>query len=418
MRELFQEIMASASRNKLRTFLTGFSVAWGIFMLIVLLGSGNGLKNGVTSNFSDRAKNSMATYGGHTSMPYKGYEKGRAIYQKGGDTAVLRRAFPQIKEIAAHAGHNGCELSYGKNYTKASLNGVSPKYAAIEGIKLIEGRFINEMDLKEVRKVIVIDQTAANALFGGQSGIGREVVLDKMVYTVIGLCNVRSWGNNARCYVPLSTLQQTYMGGSPNIGQIVFTMNGIEDKEQSEVFETELRKDMAARHTFDPEDRSAYYIWDRLLDYLQTMMIFNGIAMFVWIIGIGTLTAGIVGVSNIMLVTVRERTAEFGIRKALGARPSSVVRLILVEAIAVTTFFGYVGMVAGIGVMELVNFFMERAAAAAPSDSFTTFKNPTLDLSVVVTATIVLVVSGVIAGYVPARRAARLKTIDALRFNK
>ncbi len=418
MRELFQEIMASASRNKLRTFLTGFSVAWGIFMLIVLLGSGNGLKNGVMSNFSDRTQNSMATYGGHTSMPYKGYEKGRAIYQKGGDTAALRRTFPQIGDIAAHAGHYGSELSYGKNYTKASLNGVSPEYAAIEGIKLQEGRFINAMDIKERRKVIVIDQTAANALFGGQSGIGREIVLDKMVYTVIGLCKVRSWGNDARCYLPLSTLQQTYQGGSENIGQIVFTLDGIDDKKQSEAFEAELRKDMAARHSFDPEDQSACYIWDRLLQYMQTMMIFNGITMFVWIIGIGTLTAGIVGVSNIMLVTVRERTAEFGIRKALGARPSSVVRLILVEAVVVTAFFGYVGMVAGVGLMELVNFFMERSAAAAPADSFSTFKNPTLDLPVVITATIVLVVAGVIAGYVPARRAARLKTIDALRFNK
>ncbi|WP_300285543.1 ABC transporter permease [uncultured Alistipes sp.] len=418
MRELFQEILASAGRNKLRTFLTGFSVAWGIFMLIVLLGSGNGLKNGVTSNFSDRAKNSMATYGGWTSVPYKGYQKGRTIYQKGGDTAALRRTFPQIRKIAAHAGHPGSELSYGKNYTKATLNGVSPEYAEIEGVKLLEGRFINAADVREGRKVIVIDETAAAALFGGRSGIGTEIIVDKMVYTIVGLCKVRSWGNNATCYLPLSTVQQIYLSDNENIGQIVFTLEGIEDEKQSEAFEKELREYMAARHTFSPEDRSAYYIWDRLRNYMQTMMIFNGISMFIWIIGIGTLTAGIVGVSNIMLVTVRERTAEFGIRKALGARPSSVVRLILVEAIVITAFFGYVGMVAGVGLMELVNFFMERSAAAAPSDSFSTFKNPTLDLSVVVTATVVLIVSGVIAGYVPARRAARLKTIDALRFNK
>lgn len=418
MRELLQEIMASVRRNKLRTFLTGFSVAWGIFMLIVLLGSGNGLKNGVMSNFSDRATNSMAVFGGQTSMPYKGYQQGRRVLLKNEDMEMLKKEFPEIQEISGRVSHYGGALSYGRDYTTASLHGVTPDYPKIEGIKVLEGRFINESDVKERRKVIVIDENASKALFRGASGIGRQVVVDKMVFTVVGLCKGRSWGNQSECYLPMSTVLLAYMGGKPDIERAVFTVDGIHDEKQSEAFGNAVRKRLGAAHAFNPEDRSAVWIWDRLRNFLQTMMIFNGITMFVWIIGIGTLTAGVVGVSNIMLVTVRERTAEFGIRKALGARPYSVVRLVLLESVIITAFFGYIGMITGIGLMELVNFFMERAASGAASNTFTTFKNPTLDLSVIATATVVLVVAGMIAGYVPARRAARLKTIDALRFNK
>ena len=332
---------------------------------------------------------------------------------------ILKTEFSdRIDKITASVWHNDAHISYGGEFTSATLYGVLPQTQPIDGIQIVEGRFINETDVKEKRKVVVLDDLACRVLFkDGGSPVGRMVQIDKMGYTVVGTYKGLSYSYTSQIYGPLSSVLLTYMGDKRDVASISFTVRGIDTEEQSDLFKRQLRTRLGAEHSFSPEDKSAIWINDRMESYQQTMTIFHGIALFIWIIGIGTLTAGIVGVSNIMLVTVRERTSEFGIRKAMGARPSSLVKLVLLESVLITAAFGYVGLIGGVGVMEAVNFFMDRAAAASPSQ-FSMFKNPTLDLSTAVSATLVLIVAGMIAGYVPARRAARIKAIDAMRHNK
>ena len=362
MREQLQEIFATIKRNKLRTFLTGFSVAWGIFMLIILLGSGNGLKHGITDNFSDGALNTITLYGGYASMPYQGFQNGRRIRLNERDMEILKTTFPnQVQDITARAYHGNSQMAYGKEYYSTNLYGVTSDYASIDGITLTSGRFINETDVKERRKVVVLDKLATTTLFKDEDPVGKTVLIDKMGYTVVGTYKSNEYFQSSNVYVPLSTMFLIYMGDKREVNNIAFTVEGIETTEQSDAFKEKIRARLGAAHSFNPEDRQAMWISDRMENYKDTMLIFRGITIFIWIIGIGTLIAGIVGVSNIMLVTVRERTFEFGIRKAMGAKPSSLIKLVLLESILITGTFGYIGMIGGVGIMEVVNLFVERA---------------------------------------------------------
>ncbi len=419
MRELLLEIWTSVRRNKLRTFLTGFSVAWGIFMLVILLGSGNGLKNGVLANFDDYATNSIDLGGGQTSKPWMGYEKGRRIRMRNSDLEILRREFPEVEEVAANSWFSGHKATYGREFTQVWLHGSLPKVQQIEGIKLSAGRFINEADVKNYRKVIVIDEPMRRILFKGADPVGKQIKVGALVFTVIGIEKGDAQRNNSSCHIPLTTGQLMYKGNDPIVNNAIITVRGIDTDEQMEDFEKRLISRLAAEHHFAPDDRSAIWIDNTLERYKNMMVVFGGINLFVWIIGLGTLLAGIVGVSNIMLVTVTERTAEFGIRKALGAKPSSIIRLILTESVLITAAFGYLGMVLGVAVMEAVNYLLNRMPSQQAEGGMNpVFLDPTLDLGVAVSATVVLVVAGLIAGYIPAYRAAQLKTIDALRYNK
>lgn len=419
MRELLLEIWTSVRRNKLRTFLTGFSVAWGIFMLVILLGSGNGLKNGVSSNFGDYATNSIDLYGGWTSKPYMGYEKGRRIRMRNNDLEIIAREFPEVVDVAANSWFDTHTATYGGEFTKAWLRGSLPKVEQIEGVKLSAGRFINEADVKNYRKTIVIDEPMRRVLFKGADPVGKQVKIDSTVFTVVGVEQGDAQRNSSSCYIPLSTGQLIYKANEPVVNNAIITIRGIDTDEAMEAFEKRLLRRLAAEHHFAPDDESAIWISNTMEQYKSFMVVFAGINLFVWIIGLGTLLAGVVGVSNIMLVTVTERTAEFGIRKALGAKPASIIRLILTESVLITATFGYIGMVLGVAVMEAVNLVLTQAPAEQSGRGMgTMFLNPTLDLGVAVSATIVLVGAGLIAGYVPAYRAAQLKTIDALRYNK
>jgi len=418
MRELFLEIWTSVRRNKLRTALTGFSVAWGIFMLVILLGSGNGLKNGVTSNFGDYATNSIDLYGGRTSKPYAGYEKNRRIKLRDSDIAILMREFPEIDEVVAQAWYSGKKATFGNEFATVWISGMMPATERMEGIKLSAGRFINDNDLRDYRKVIVIDEMMNRLFFKGASPLGRQVKVGDSEFTVIGVQKGDAERNNSSCFIPLTTAQLLYKQNNPEVNNIMLTVNGMKTTDDLEAFEKRLRSRLAVEHKFDPEDESAIWIDNTMERYKAFQMIFWGINLFVWIIGLGTLLAGVVGVSNIMLVTVSERTAEFGIRKALGAKPASIIRLILTESVCITAAFGYLGMVLGIAVMEVVNYILTQAPAGNESNGPSIFLNPTLDIGVAASATLVLVLSGLVAGYIPARRAAQLKTIDALHYNK
>lgn len=417
MRELLLEIWTSVRRNKLRTALTGFSVAWGIFMLVILLGSGNGLKNGVVSNFDGYATNSFDLYSGRTSKPWLGYQKGRRIELRNSDLVILRREFEEIDQIAANAWFDPLVATYGEEFTKTWLRGSSPKVRQMEGIKLSAGRFVNDEDLRRYRKVIVIDEPMRRVLFKGGDPLGKQIKVGSSTYTVIGVEKGDAQRNSSSCYIPLTTGQLIYKANAPEVDNIIFTVDGIDTDRALEAFEERLLRRLSAEHAFAPDDKSAIWIDNTLEEYKNIMVVFGGINLFVWIIGLGTLLAGIVGVSNIMLVTVTERTAEFGIRKALGARPSSIIRLILTESVLITAAFGYLGMVLGVAVMEGVNYALKQNPAET-QHAMTMFLDPTLDLGVAVSATVVLITAGLIAGYVPAYRAAQLKTIDALRYNK
>lgn len=418
MRELLLEIWASIRKNKLRTFLTGFSVAWGIFMLVILLGSGNGLKNGVMSNFGNQAVNTITLQGGWTSTPYGGYDKWRRIELDNRDIDILQEEFPQVDKIAANVWLNEITISYGREYlSNTSVVGVTPANVEMEGQVLLQGRFINETDLAQQRKVILLDKAAGEVLFPNGDPVGKSIKLNNISFTVIGVYDRIQKSYNSTCNIPLSTAQLIFKANSPYVDRIVFSVKEITKDQQMEAFEERLRNRLAAEHKFSPTDESALWIFNRMENYKNTMFIFNGISIFIWIIGLGTLLAGVVGVSNIMLVTVQERTFEFGIRKALGAKPASVIRLILAESVLITAAFGYIGMVLGVFTMELVDKILSSMPATG-EHQFNMFLNPTLNLSVAVSATIVLVIAGLIAGYVPARRAAQLKTIDALRYNK
>lgn len=414
MFDIWQEIFSTIRKNKLRTFLTGFSMAWGIFMLILLLGAGNGLKNGVSVSFGNAAKNSVYIWPGQTSMPYKGLQKGRLIKFDETEKGYLKREFPFISYFSASIIHWNPVISYGKEYGNNTVRGVEPDFAEIDNV-VVEagnGRFINEVDMQQARKVIVIHKKTAKGLFREEAALGKYLVVDGVAYQVIGIYEGEDRDQLPDVYVPLSTAQRIY-NPAEGYRNINFMVEGLSTTEENEAFDTELRAKLGQKHTFDIQDRQAVWVWNKLKNYMQTMGIFKGINLFVWIIGIGTLIAGIVGISNIMLITVKERTKEFGIRKALGATPFSILKLIILEALLITGFFGYIGMVAGVGLTELVNNVM---AGAGSTEEMSIFRNPTVDLPIVISATVVLIVAGILAGYFPARKAVHIKPIEALRY--
>ena len=413
----FREIWSTIKKNKLRTFLTGFSVAWGIFMLIVMLGAGNGMRNGIMKNFDRWASNRVETWGRYTSKPYKGMKINRSIEYKDDDMAMLRRLNPEIGLISGDLSHSDT-LSYKETYHACTLEGVHPAKAIIDKIEMTagDGRFINDVDILQKRKVIVLSPRMKEVLFRGEDPLGKYVNAGKVSYRVVGVYTDEDNNNNAPAYVPFSTAQLLYYSGY-GVDDIIFTLEGITTRDEYEAFETRLRNQMARRHNFDPEDRRAIGVWNTIEDFDMFNGLMNGITLFIWIVGIGTLAAGIVGVSNIMLITVRERTREFGIRKAIGATPFSILKLIIVESVLITAVFGYIGMVAGIGLTEIVNTVMESNQTGGDSggEGMSIFHNPTVSLGIALSATLLIVVAGVVAGYFPARKAVKITAIEAMR---
>ncbi|HCC50903.1 MAG TPA: multidrug ABC transporter substrate-binding protein [Porphyromonadaceae bacterium] len=417
----FREIWSTMKKNKLRTFLTGFSVAWGIFMLVVLLGAGNGLKNGVMYNFRDMADNRIEMWPRWTSKPWKGMQPNRRLSFKDEDYYMLKIEHPEVDLASATVNHSDT-LTYDKEYFTGEANGVFPDHAKINFVQFNpgNGRFINEMDIRDKRKVIVLSPRMAEVLFRDKNPLGEYIRCGHIMFQVVGIYHDKNMSNNAPAYIPFSTAQLLYNKGS-GFYNLTFTVKGVTSEEENEAFEQRLRESLARRHMFDPTDTSAIGMWNTSNQMRMFGNMTNGILLFIWVVGIGTLMAGIVGVSNIMLVTVRERTREIGIRKAIGAKPSSILKLIIFESILITAAFGYIGMVSGIGLTEGIDYIMtlsganDAPAGGNPGEDMTLFRNPTVSLGIAISSTVLLIIAGVFAGYFPARKAVKISAIEAMR---
>ena len=416
MIELFKEIWSTAKRNKLRTSLTGFAVAWGIFMLIFLLGAGNGLINANLDQSGRFLANSMKIFGGQTSKAHKGLKEGRPISLNERDVNMTDKTFDENTEaVGSVLSQYGVNISLGENYISAqNLNGVYPSEADINKREVISGRFINDIDMKERRKVIALWQTQAKELAHDYlSLVGRDVKVGDLVFKVIGIVKDDKQQQNNDAFIPYTTLKTIYAKGD-EAGNIQFEIKGLVTEEQNKEFERNYRAHLNIQHDAAPDDESAVYIWNRYMDNIQMAQGISIIRTALWVIGLFTLLSGIVGVSNIMLITVKERTREFGMRKAIGAKPQDILKLIITESVITTAFFGYIGMLCGI----LANEYMDATLGHEIIDTglfqTTMFVDPTVGLDVCLKATIVIIIAGTIAGLIPALKAARVRPVEAL----
>ncbi len=417
MIEVILEIWQTARRNKLRTSLTGFAVAWGIFMLVVLLGAGNGLINAQMQNNDRYVDNSMMIFGGMTSKPYDGLKEGRDIRLDNNDLATTQSRFIQnVDKAGAVLYEGGATITVGENYVSSSLRGVYPMDQEINKKEIVAGRFINDIDIRDQRKVLILPENQARELVphNPRSLVGKNVKVGDLAFTVIGIEKEDKSRMSTEVTVPFTTLQTIYNYGN-RVGRINFTFHGLTTEKENEAFEERYRATINRQHQAAPDDEDAIWIWNRFTQAMQMAKGLNIIRTALWVIGLFTLLSGIVGVSNIMLITVRERTREFGIRKAIGASPLSILRIIITESIVVTGFFGYIGMLLGV----CANLYMDATLGSKPIETglFTTtvFVDPTVSLGTCVGVTLVLVVAGTIAGLMPALKAAKIRPIEALR---
>ena len=401
-----QEIYSTVHKNKLRTLLTGFSVAWGIFMLILLLGSGTGIENGVKAEFKNLATNSIWVHRGQTSKPYKGLQPGRHIQFTNEDYEKIKSSLKGVEHMTArfYLWDNNL-VTYKNEYGAFNIVACHPDHRYLEKTILADGRLINEFDVAQSRKVATIGTLVEKQLFRSESAVGKFIRVNGVPFKVVGVhFDEGSEGPLRWLYLPISTAQKVFGGGN-QVHAIMFTA-GEATIEEGLKMEQQVRESLAARHNFDIDDEKALRIWNGVKNFQKFMNLFSSIRLFIWVIGVGTIIAGIVGVSNIMLISVKERTRELGIRKALGATPWSIINLILTESVLITSFSGCLGLVAGVGVIEL-------ATAHLPAVEL--FQNPAVDFKAAAGAVILLVLAGLIAGFVPARRAAGILPVEALR---
>ncbi|MBR2151573.1 MAG: ABC transporter permease [Prevotella sp.] len=416
MIELLKEIGQTTKRNKLRTALTGFAVAWGIFMIIVLLGAGNGLINANLQQSGEWLTNSMEAYGGRTSKPYNGLSEGRNIDLNTKDLGITESEFKNTIDDVGATYYYSTTVSHGEQYMNLQIMGVYPIHSSIVKRSLICGRNINNIDLKEKRKVLVLTDKQAKELEPKdyKTLLGKYVKVGNFSFKVVGIYKTPGDGESS-AYSAYSTIKSIYGANSNSIGNIEFTFHGLKTEEDNDAFEKAYRRRLNANHQAHPEDERAIWLWN---GYTQSLQMEQGIAIIrtaLWIVGLFTLLSGIVGVSNIMLITVKERTHEFGIRKAIGAKPWSVLRLIIVESVIITTFFGYIGMVLGVMANEYMDATLGHDTIDTGLFQATMFLNPTVGLDVCFETTMVMVIAGTIAGLIPAFKASRIRPIEALR---
>lgn len=417
MRELIKEIWSTSKRNKLRTSLTGFAVAWGIFMLIFLLGAGNGLINAQLQQSTRFLANSMRVFPGETSKAYKGLKEGRSITLNDKDILISNKTYGQyVDDVGGRLEQYNLNINYGDNYVASqSLVGVAPTHPKIDKTELIAGRFINEIDMKEQRKNVVLSRSQAKELCKDyRSLVGKNVKISNLNFQVVGIYKDDESRNNTEAFIAYSTIKTIYAKGD-DAGSLEFTIKNLKTREDNKQFEKNYRASINNNHQAAPDDERTIWLWNRYMDNIQMN---QGIAIMqtaLWIVGLFTLLSGIVGVSNIMLITVKERTREFGVRKAIGAKPWSILKLIITESIIITSFFGYIGMVCGLAANEIMDATIGHTTVDTGLFKAAMFVNPTVGIGTCIGATITIVIAGTIAGLIPAIKAARIRPIEALR---
>ena len=411
-RDNWQEIMAGIRKNKLRTFLTMLGVFWGIFMLVIMLGSGNGLRNGVLKDFSGSATNSFFCWAQQTSKAYEGLKPGRRFNFNLADVKALEQikeldVVSPMNELGGYDGVNNVVRGLKTAVCKIQAN--LPNLAKIKEFKISKGRFINDLDECEKRKVCVIGPRVAELLFKkGETVIGQFIRVNGVYFKVIGLTKVASDGDEGRddailINIPFSTFQNAF-----NMGDVVgwFAIKSRNDI-SAEISEKRVMDILKQRHKISPLDEKAIGHWNMEVEFKKLEGLFLGIEILVWIVGIGTLLAGVIGISNIMLIIVKERTKEIGVKRALGAVPMQIIGQIMLEAVFLTSLAGYAGLLVGVLSLELLN--------SAIGESGEMFSNPTIDFKVALSALLILILSGALAGLIPARKAVAIKPVEALR---
>jgi putative ABC transport system permease protein len=411
-RDNWQEIFATIRKNKLRTFLTMLGVFWGIFMLVIMLGSGNGLRNGILNGFAGTATNSFFVWAQQTSKPYKGMKPARFYNYNVNDTEALRQlpeldVVSPLNQLGGHGGANN--VVRGLKTAAFQIEACYPNIKLISDVLIKKGRFINELDIKEKRKICVIGPRVAEILFKkDETVVGEYIRINGVYFKVVGITSPRSGGNDGqeqaqKINIPFTTFQNAFNYGNIVGWFAIKSKDGIPAKLSEEKVISVLKE----RHKIAPDDLKAIGHWNMEIEFNKLSGLFLGIEVLVWIVGIGTLLAGVIGISNIMLIVVKERTKEIGVKRALGAVPSQIIGQIMLEAIFLTSISGYFGLVIGIGILEALN--------TAIGNSGEMFSNPTVDLAIATKALIILILSGAFAGLIPARKAITIKPVEALR---
>ena len=420
MLDLFSEIWSTLRQNKLRTTLTGLAVSWGIIIIIVLIGSGNGLMNALMNNAGEEIQNIITVYPGVTSMPYNGIKEGTRVRFNDRDIAFSEQFSDKIDRASGNLEFSDT-VSYGREALSSEIFGADPLLKSIWNIRMVSGRFINKKDLVDNSKHIVIDEEAASQLLGDDKDysklLGRYVTVGNIPFKVIGIKEApeQSWGHES--YIPYTTAKIMRTDGAW-LNRLTLEFHDLESKEANEEFEKAYKRGINNFHGLNPEDNRTTYLRNAYLSNQEMSKAIKIMRLALWILGFLTLLSGIVGVSNIMLITVKERIHEFGIRKALGATPFSIMKLIVVESVIITAFFGYIGMVLGMA----ADFLLDKTIASHPMDigiiQLYIFKNIGVGFDVAIEATLLLIVAGTVAGLIPAWKGARVRPIEALRAEK
>lgn len=408
----WQEILYTINKNRLRSFITAFNVAWGIFILIVLMGFGTGFQNGIRHQFDDDAVNSIFINAGQTSIPHKGIQPGKRIRFTNEDYQLILDKIKGVEYLTGRYYVTGeFTVRYKNKYSSFNIRSVHPDHLYLEKSIITQGRYLNDKDIREKRKVTVIGTKVVKVLFGGIDPIGKYITVNGIKYKVVGI--FKDEGNERESkviYIPISTAQVAYGGGN-RIHRLMLTV-GDATIEESLGIQENIHKLLAEKHNFSTEDKRAVSLFNLLEEYVKWMNVFDGIRFFLAFVGIFTLVAGIVGVSNIMLIVVKERTREIGVRKAIGATPRSIIGLFLMEALLITLVSGYLGMLGGMVFLESGLLTNLMGAFGFPMDFFI---NPNVNIKNAIAATVLLAFSGTLAGYFPARKAAKIPPIEALR---
>ncbi|MDH7445354.1 ABC transporter permease [Aquimarina sp. 2201CG14-23] len=404
-RDRWQEIFEAIGKNKLRTFLSGFTVALGILIFTILLGLGNGLLNSFLSSFVDDAQNIIFIRGGRTSKAYKGFQENRRIQFENEDFEFINSNYiGKVEHSTPRIYRNGL-AKYKKESGSYSIRAVHPDHQYLEKTIMMKGRYLNEADIEERTKNIVIGRLIEKDLFKDEDAIGKTLDVDGIAYKVVGVFQDSGGDNEERIlYMSYKTVQLLF-GNNEHLDQINISYNMAMDTEQAIAFSEKIEEDFKKKFKVAPDDQSAIRVRSFAEDIKETMVILGGIYALIFVVGIGTLISGVIGIGNIMTFSIKERTKELGIRKALGASPRSIIAMVLQESVLITAIAGYIGLILGILILKLIGNNLE--------DFF--ILNPRVETGVIVIATITLVLSGLLAGYIPARRAAKIKPIIALR---